>query len=417
MRSLKGLTSKRWASFAFTSALFLATLTGIAPAEAATCSPSSAANTSNSAIIVLTFTTVTTCDWQVPAGVSEISLVVVGGGGGGGGDAAGGGGAGGMYLNTNYLVTPGNTISVKVGAGGAGGQCSPGNAGSCSGGYVAPQNGSDSFFGVISTPGGGKGGVYNNGSGGNGGSGGGGGGPSGTGGSKTVSGANYFGNNGGTGNGSAGGAGGGGAGAVGTSTSPGAGGDGKATTITGTQIYLAGGGGGGSSGGQVSGGLGGGGAGAHSCGANAFASASNPLSAQSGATSTGGGGGGAPWGCPGSGGDGGSGIVILSYLQNVATTISLALASSLRSANYRTASTIEATATGANGKVRFMQNGKAIPGCAAIQSISLIARCNWKPSNRGSVALTARLTPTSAGFQISNSSILNISISPRTTSR
>ena len=56
-------------------------LTGIAPAEAAVCSPSSAPNSSNSAITVLTFTTVTTCDWQVPSGVSEISLVVVGGGG------------------------------------------------------------------------------------------------------------------------------------------------------------------------------------------------------------------------------------------------------------------------------------------------------------------------------------------------
>jgi len=416
MRSLKRLTSKRWASFAFTQTLFLATLIGIGPAEAATCSPSSAPNTTNSAITVLTFSTVTTCDWQVPSGVSEISLVVVGGGGGGGGDAAGGGGAGGMYLNTNYPVTSGNTISVKVGAGGAGGQCSPGNAGSCAGGYVAPQNGSESFFGVISTPGGGKGGVYNNGAGGNGGSGGGGGGPSGTGGSKTVSGANYFGNNGGTGNGSAGGAGGGGAGTVGTSASPGSGGDGKATTITGTQIYLAGGGGGGSSGGQASGGLGGGGAGSASC-SYPFALGTDSLQAQSGTASTGGGGGGAPWGCAGSGGSGGSGIVILSYLQSVVTTISIALTSSLRSAIYRTTSTIEAIVTGANGRVRFMQNGKVIPGCASVQSVSLVARCNWKPSNRGIVSLNARLTPTSASFQISNSSILDISISPRTIKR
>jgi hypothetical protein len=416
MRSLKRLTKKRWASFAFAQILFIATLIGIAPAQAANCSPSSAPNTSNSAITVLTFTTVTTCDWQVPAGVTEISLVVVGGGGGGGGDAAGGGGGGGMYLNTNYSVTPGNTISVKVGAGGIGGQCSPGNAGSCSGGYIAPTNGADSFFGIITTPGGGKGGVYNNGSGGNGGSGGGGGGSSGTGGSKTVSGANYFGNNGGTGNGSAGGAGGGGAGAVGTSTSPGAGGDGKATSITGTQIYLAGGGGGGSSGGQVSGGLGGGGAGSASC-SYPFALGTDSSQAQSGSASTGGGGGGAPWGCPGSGGSGGSGIVILSYLQNVATTISIALTGSLRSAIYRTASVIEATVTGANGKVRFIQNGKVIPGCAAIQSVSLVARCSWKPSNRGTIKLSAKLTPASAGFQISNSSILDIAVSNRTVKR
>ena len=416
MRSLKRLTRTRWASFAFTSTLFLATLTGIAPAQAAICSPSSAPNTSNSAITVLTFTTVTTCDWQVPSGVSEISLVVVGGGGGGGGDAAGGGGAGGMYLNTNFSVTPGNTISVKVGAGGAGGQCSPGNGGSCANGYVAPENGIESIFGTVTTPGGGKGGVYNSGAGGNGGSGGGGGGPRGNGGLKTVSGANYFGNNGGTGNADGGGPGGGGAGNVGTSASPGAGGDGKATSITGTQIYLAGGGGGGSSVGQVSGGLGGGGAGSASC-SYPFALGTNSLQAQSGSANTGGGGGGAPWGCPGSGGNGGSGIVILSFLQDVTTTISIALTSSLRSAIYRTASTIEATVTGANGKVRFMQNGKVIPGCAAVQSVSLVARCNWKPSSRGSTNLSARLTPSSAGFQISNSTNLAIAISSRTTSR
>ena len=417
MRSLKRLTEIGWASFAFTSILFSATFTGITPAHAAACSPASAPNTSNSAITVLTFTTVTTCDWQVPSGVTEISLVVVGGGGGGGGDAAGGGGAGGMYLNTNYSVTPGNTISVKVGAGGAGGQCSPGNGGSCSGGYVAPQNGAESFFGVISTPGGGKGGVYNNGSGGNGGSGGGGGGPSGTGGTKTVSGANYFGNNGGTGNGASGGAGGGGAGAVGTSTSPGAGGIGKATTITGTQMYLAGGGGGGDDGGpQASGGLGGGGAGSVSC-SYPFALGTDSLQAQSGTASTGGGGGGAPWGCPGSGGNGGSGIVILSFLQDVTTSISITLTNSLASAIYRTVSTIQASVVGANGKVRFTQNGKVIPGCAAVQSISLVAICNWKPSTRGSVRLSARLTPSSAGFLNSTSSNLEIFVTNRTVKR
>ena len=421
MRSLKRLTEIGWASFAFTSTLFLATLTVITPAQAANCSPSSAPNTSNSAITVLTFTTITTCDWQVPAGVSEISLVVVAGGGGGGGDAAGGGGAGGMYLNTNYSVTPGNTISVKVGAGGLGGQCSPSNSTECVnralGPYRSSENGVESIFGSITTPGGGKGGVYASGVGGDGGSGGGGGGPTGIGGLKTVSGANYFGNNGGTGNANGGGPGGGGAGAVGTSTSPGAGGIGKPTSITGTQIYLAGGGGGGASGGsQASGGQGGGGAGSFSC-SYPFALGTNSLQAQSGTASTGGGGGGSPWGCPGSGGNGGSGIVILSYLQDVTTSISIALTNSLASAIYRTTSTIQASVVGANGKVRFIQNGKVIPGCAAVQSVSLVATCNWKPSIRGSVRLSARLTPSSAGFLNSSSSNLEIFVTSRTIKR
>ena len=407
MRSLKRLTNTRWASFAFTSTLFLATLTGITPAQAAICSPTSAPNTSNSAITVLTFTTVITCDWQVPTGVTAITLVVVGGGGGGGGDAAGGGGAGGMYLNTNYSVTPGNTISVKVGGGGNGG----------SGGSGAVGNGEDSFFGSVTTPGGGKGGVYNNGSGGNGGSGGGGSGPSGIGGIKTVSGENYFGNNGGTGNGASGGAGGGGAGAAGTSASPGAGGIGEPTTITGSQIYLAGGGGGGDDGGiQASGGLGGGGAGSFSCDYK-YALGTNSLQAQHGAASTGGGGGGAPWGCQGSGGNGGSGIVILSFLQDVTTSISIALTNSLASAIYRTTSTIEATVTGSNGRVRFMQNGRVISGCKAIATVSLVARCNWKPSGRGYINLNTRFVPSSVGYQLSTSSILKIFVNKRTGKR
>lgn len=141
------------------------------------------------------------------------------------------------------------------------------------------------------------------------------------------------------------------------------------------------------------------------------------MQAQSGSANTGGGGRGEPWGCPGSGGSGGSGIVILSFLQDVTTTISIALTNSLRSAIYRTASLIEATVTGANGKVRFMQNGRVIPGCAAVQSVSLVARCSWRPSRRGSVNLSARLSPSSAGYQVSNSAILNIAVTARTLKR
>ena len=58
-------------------------------------------------------------DWTVPAGVTAISVVCVGGGGAGetNHDAASGGGGGLAYKN-GLAVTPGQTVTVKVGAGG-----------------------------------------------------------------------------------------------------------------------------------------------------------------------------------------------------------------------------------------------------------------------------------------------------------
>ena len=74
------------------------------------------------------FNTTGTHQWTVPAGVSTISVVAVGGGGGGYGywnvDATqlriGTGGSGGhLTYSNNIYVTPGETLDVTVGAGGA----------------------------------------------------------------------------------------------------------------------------------------------------------------------------------------------------------------------------------------------------------------------------------------------------------
>jgi hypothetical protein len=67
--------------------------------------------------------------WTVPSGVTSIDMVAVGGGGGGmvgrGSDGSGGGGAGGglAYCN-NITVSPGDTFTITVGAGGNRGDCS-----------------------------------------------------------------------------------------------------------------------------------------------------------------------------------------------------------------------------------------------------------------------------------------------------
>ena len=72
------------------------------------------------------FTTIGDNSWTVPADVTSIHIVAIGGGGGGaatgGGSGSGGGGGGaGLQWKNNCPVTPGETFTVRVGAGGTGG--------------------------------------------------------------------------------------------------------------------------------------------------------------------------------------------------------------------------------------------------------------------------------------------------------
>jgi hypothetical protein len=43
------------------------------------------------------------------------------------------------------------------------------------------------------------------------------------------------------------------------------------------------------------------------------------------------------------------------------------------------------------GKVTFLFNGKRIPGCINIQTVSKIANCTWKPSAINYNYITAQL--------------------------
>jgi len=270
--------------------------------------------------------------FSVPSGVTSVNVLVVAGGASGGGGIAsvdgqnggsGGGGAGGLIFMPGYPVTPGGTVSVTVGCGGAT-QASAQSRGN---------DGQDSVFGTLTAKGGGGGGatscsqpVYDGQSGGSGG----GGADTGvsssnsSGGSATQptqpgnSGAYGFGNPGGAvqgGGGNFGGAGGGGAGVAGTTNGGDSdgrpGGNGKAYTIADgtTPVYYAGGGGGagGASGTPAgAGGSGGGGAGGLVFG---------PAGVSGQANKGGGGGGGTEnqGGPCGHSGGGGKGIVIVTY--------------------------------------------------------------------------------------------------------
>ncbi len=114
----------------------------------------------------------------VPVGVTAVKVLVVGGGGGGACGHQGGGGSG--YVASNLInVISGQSISITVGTGGAGGTTN----GSTS------SNGTSSSFGSYLTANGGYGTQY---SGGNGGSGGGGAGNSGYGGAGGTGGLNGY---------------------------------------------------------------------------------------------------------------------------------------------------------------------------------------------------------------------------------
>lgn len=284
------------------SSLFLAPL---APVYAADCSPTTSTVGLDT---VLTFTTVGTCDWSVPAGVSTARVLIIGGGGGGGGDEGGGGGAGQFRDLSSQLVS--GAIQVTVGAGGQGAGASETDA------SFAALGGGSSSFGALVAFGGGTGGAAVNNSAqtakdGQGGDGYG----SGGGGSGNESGYGR-GDGGAAGTGFAGATptyssrGGGGGGAGGAGVDAGAGGAGATSNISGSDLTYAGGGGGGggnSATGVAPGGTGGAGSGG--------AKSEAPTSASANSGSGGGGGGGVAGNGIAQyyGGNGGSGLVIVRF--------------------------------------------------------------------------------------------------------
>jgi hypothetical protein len=265
---------------------------------------------------------------------NEISYIVVAGGGGGGGRHGGAGGAGGFREDkspvTPYTASPldgagpitvtAASFPITVGGGGTAGNRNPGSAGT---------NGANSVFSTITSTGGGRGYTYatgNPGTGGQPGGSGGGGGhtqcsgiPGGAGNTPPVSPSQ--GNNGGSGTGGPydySGGGGGGAtanGATAPSVGGGAGGAGATTSINGTPTGRAGGGGGGNY--NVA--PGGAGAATDGGGAGGGGPPGSPTTATAGTANTGGGGGGYGGTNPGNpsptctGGNGGSGVVIIRY--------------------------------------------------------------------------------------------------------
>ena len=99
---------------------------------------------------------------------------------------------------------------------------------------------------------------------------------------------------------------------------------------------------------------------------------------------------------------------------------SLLLAGSATSATYRTSIVVTANVTVAS-RVTFRVNGKKLPGCinklASGSGSSFSVTCNWRPSNRGQVSLTAAATPTGAGISSTTSNPVNVMVTNRVGSR
>lgn len=86
-----------------------------------TCSPTT---TEVDTYTIQTFTETGLCNWTVPTGVITAEVLVVGGGGAGSAGIANyywpaGGGGGGVTTNSSFSVTPGESIAINVGGGGA----------------------------------------------------------------------------------------------------------------------------------------------------------------------------------------------------------------------------------------------------------------------------------------------------------
>lgn len=111
----------------------------------------------------------------------------------------------------------------------------------------------------------------------------------------------------------------------------------------------------------------------------------------------------------------GDGYVFISANLPSSTTTTVALANGGRSAIFRTTTQIQAT-TSIDGRVTFRVNGRVVPGCMRVQTISLVATCNWKPSQRGAVQLSAALAA-STGFYGSTSQAAMVSVSNRLVKR
>lgn len=113
----------------------------------------------------------------------------------------------------------------------------------------------------------------------------------------------------------------------------------------------------------------------------------------------------------------GDGFVTITFMVDpVETSVNLSITGNPATVSKSTSIQLVVT-VGAAGVITFFANGKRIPGCISKQ-VSSTYTCNWRPSVRGMVVVTAQLKPTDSSSYLNSKSInFAVGISGRTTKR
>ena len=98
------------------------------------------------------------------------------------------------------------------------------------------------------------------------------------------------------------------------------------------------------------------------------------------------------------------------------TSASIALNPASTTAVYRAVTTIRVS-TNTAGRVDFYQAGKIIVNCRNVATSGNIASCSWKPMVHAYITLTARFRPSGTGYQVTNTSPLQLFVVGRSGNR
>lgn len=108
-------------------------------------------------------------------------------------------------------------------------------------------------------------------------------------------------------------------------------------------------------------------------------------------------------------------------IANTAPTFNaFSLAASATTATYRTAVAVTASVSQIS-RITFTANGKPVPGCisrpTSVSGSNHLVTCTWRPSNRGSVSLSAKAVATAGGLFSSPAAPLRVQVTNRSSTR
>lgn len=108
----------------------------------------------------------------------------------------------------------------------------------------------------------------------------------------------------------------------------------------------------------------------------------------------------------------------LSIQSSSSTPIAASLSISGNPSNivYRTTTTLSVNVD-AVSKVTFYASNKRIPNCINLRSDPGLVSCNWKPSTKGAISITAKVKSLDNSYVDSESNVLTLLVKPRSNTR